>query len=44
MLWLEAQVFLFWVGGMVVRSKSEVSDENITESLVTIQQQVNKLK
>lgn len=29
---------------MVVRSKSEVSDENITESLVTIQQQVNKLK
>lgn len=44
MLWLEAQVFLFWGGGMVVRSKSEVSDENITESLVTIQQQVNKLK
>ena len=29
---------------MVVRSRSEVSDENITESLVTIQQQVNKLK
>ena len=44
MLWLEAQVFLFWGGGMVVRSRSEVSDENITESLVTIQQQVNKLK
>lgn len=44
MLWLEAQEFLFWKGGMVVRSKSEVSDENITESLVTIQQQVNKLK
>lgn len=44
MLWLEAQECLFWEGGMVVRSKSEVSDENITESLVTIQQQVNKLK
>ena len=29
---------------MLVRSKSEVSDENIPESLVTIQQQVNKLK